>query len=308
MSRRLTTEIFIARSRAIHGDYYDYSKVVYVNHNTEVCIICPVHGDFLQLPYSHMTVGNGCKQCANIKRGKVLTQDFETYKEEVNRIHNNFYDYSKSVFVKGTVPMEIVCPIHGSFWQTPNAHKVGKGCKSCGHERIADSHRHDYTVFLEKAILKHNSFYTYPDIENTYKDGKTEIPIRCPDHGIFMQKPSIHVRGHGCKKCCHSVSKPEIEVQEFVKSLGIEIENNTRQIIKPKELDIYIPSLKKAIEFNGEWWHYNPKNPECRGDTYHEDKTRRCLELGIELLHIRERDWINDREGVEKQIIELINN
>ena len=49
---RLTTEDFIAMARDVHGDRYDYSKVEYVNSKTKVCIICPIHGEFWQIPSS----------------------------------------------------------------------------------------------------------------------------------------------------------------------------------------------------------------------------------------------------------------
>jgi hypothetical protein len=43
---KLTTEEFIAKAKAVHGDRYDYSKVEYVNASTKVCIICKKHGEF----------------------------------------------------------------------------------------------------------------------------------------------------------------------------------------------------------------------------------------------------------------------
>lgn len=60
---RITTEEFIRRAKEIHGDRYDYSKVVYTNAITKVCIICPIHGEFWQTPNSHLS-GKGCKKCA----------------------------------------------------------------------------------------------------------------------------------------------------------------------------------------------------------------------------------------------------
>ena len=50
MSRKKTREEFIAEAKAIHGDRYDYSKVVYMDANTKVSIICPIHGEFWQIP------------------------------------------------------------------------------------------------------------------------------------------------------------------------------------------------------------------------------------------------------------------
>lgn len=46
MSRKKTREEFIAEAKQVHGDKYDYSKVVYIDANTKVSIICPIHGGF----------------------------------------------------------------------------------------------------------------------------------------------------------------------------------------------------------------------------------------------------------------------
>lgn len=59
----LTQDEFIAKSKDMHGDKYDYSKVNYINNRTPVTIICPEHGEFKQLPYEH-TRGKGCNTCA----------------------------------------------------------------------------------------------------------------------------------------------------------------------------------------------------------------------------------------------------
>lgn len=66
MSKKLTTEEFIEKARKIHGNKYDYSKVVYVNSQTKVCIICPIHGEFWQRPNDHLN-GYGCNKCGIIK-------------------------------------------------------------------------------------------------------------------------------------------------------------------------------------------------------------------------------------------------
>ena len=51
---KIDTELFIKRAREIHGDKYDYSKTVYINAKTKVCITCPIHGEFWVLPHSHL--------------------------------------------------------------------------------------------------------------------------------------------------------------------------------------------------------------------------------------------------------------
>lgn len=61
-NRQLTTEEFIKKAKKVHGDKYDYSNAKYYRNNKKVCIICPEHGEFLQMPYSHLN-GRGCPQC-----------------------------------------------------------------------------------------------------------------------------------------------------------------------------------------------------------------------------------------------------
>lgn len=59
---RSNSEHFIEKARKIHGNRYDYSKVVYKKLDEPVCIICPKHGEFWQTPHSHYA-GNGCQRC-----------------------------------------------------------------------------------------------------------------------------------------------------------------------------------------------------------------------------------------------------
>ena len=62
MSKKSTTGEFISKSKLIHGDKYDYSKVEYVNNHSKVCIICPEHGEFWQTPANHLK-NRGCPIC-----------------------------------------------------------------------------------------------------------------------------------------------------------------------------------------------------------------------------------------------------
>jgi hypothetical protein len=64
----MSLDEFIARAKLIHepkGRFYDYSKVVYINKNTPVEIICPIHGSFMQRPHDHLSKRAGCPKCKN---------------------------------------------------------------------------------------------------------------------------------------------------------------------------------------------------------------------------------------------------
>ena len=92
MSKRVTTADFIRRAREVHGDRYDYSKVLYRAAIKKVTIICPEHGEFEQTPANHCT-GHGCRECGG---NKPLT--LERFIERANKIHNGRYDYSRVEF------------------------------------------------------------------------------------------------------------------------------------------------------------------------------------------------------------------
>lgn len=98
------------------------------------------------------------------------------------------------------------------------------------------------------------------------------------------------------------VSKPEIEISEFIKSFGVECENGNRSVLNGKELDIYIPSLKFAIEYNGNFWH----NDKIIDKNKHLNKTELCKKKGIKLLQIFEDEYFNNKEIVFKKIRHII--
>ena len=120
-----TTEEWIVSARKIHGDKYDYSNVEYVNNSTKVCIICPVHGEFWQIPINHIK-GYGCPKC-----GGNYIPTTEEWIASARKVHGDKYDYSKVKYVNNKTKVCIICPEHGEFWQTPSDHKQGAGCPKC---------------------------------------------------------------------------------------------------------------------------------------------------------------------------------
>lgn len=68
MGKNLTTTEFVTKAKFVHGDKYDYSKSVYIGSKSKLKIICPIHGEFEQLPFAHIQ-GQGCPQCYHIVLG-----------------------------------------------------------------------------------------------------------------------------------------------------------------------------------------------------------------------------------------------
>ena len=173
--RRLTNfRNFLIKARKVHGDKYDYSKVVYVNSYTKIEIVCSIHGSFYQIPNSHIH-GSGCPMCFIDKCKKTKEQ----FIKEANLIHNNKYDYSLVQYINSSTPVQIICPIHGIFKQTPEKHICNKhGCPKCGK-----SQRKTTQEFIEDAHKVHGDFFDYSLVN--YVNAKTPIKIICPIHGIF---------------------------------------------------------------------------------------------------------------------------
>jgi hypothetical protein len=92
MPRKLTQTEFIDRSIAVHGNKYDYSRAEYTTGNKPIRIICPIHGEFMQLASGHLA-GYGCILCAGVK---LKTTD--EFISDARKIHGNKYDYSLVVY------------------------------------------------------------------------------------------------------------------------------------------------------------------------------------------------------------------
>jgi hypothetical protein len=120
------TEIFIEKAKQIHGDRYVYSKVNYVNADTQVLIICKEHGEFTQIPDFHINRKCGCPKCSNNVKFSLLE-----FIDKANQIHNNKYVYSKVEYSNNRKHIIIICKKHGEFTQIPFVHLLGHGCPSC---------------------------------------------------------------------------------------------------------------------------------------------------------------------------------
>lgn len=99
---------------------------------------------------------------------------------------------------------------------------------------------------------------------------------------------------HQTKSCGHNtgISNAEKEVADFIKSLGFTVIENDKTILNGKELDIYIPDRKLAVEYNGSYWH----NSAVKGTDYHKNKTLGCAQKGIDLVHIFDYEWKNEHK------------
>lgn len=131
-----TKESFIEKARKIHGDKYDYSKVVYEKSDIPVTITCRKCGhDFSQNPNSHL-MGHGCRFCASEENSLRQRMPFSDFLAECRKHYGTKYDYSKVQYVNANSIITVICPKHGEFSVKRDLHTSGKqGCPYCKRDR-----------------------------------------------------------------------------------------------------------------------------------------------------------------------------
>ncbi|MDR0676127.1 MAG: DUF723 domain-containing protein [Elusimicrobiota bacterium] len=170
-----SAEQFIKESNKIHNDKYDYSLVKYTGNKNKIKIICPIHGEFLQSPLSHLH-GKGCPKCYGNKK---LTQ--KEFIEKANEIHIYKYDYSLVEYKNIRTKIKIVCPKHGEFLQSPSAHLFQKqGCPIC-KESIGE--RKLSKIFLENNI----KFETQKRFSSCRDKNPLPFDFYLPEHNICIE-------------------------------------------------------------------------------------------------------------------------
>lgn len=225
--KKLTTEEFIARAKAVHGDRYDYSKTEYVNATTKICITCKRHGDFLQRP-SHHTDGRGCPKCAsdiNAAQMRLWTKkrcrevalrytEMKAFRTECKEAYNAAL---KHKWLKDYTWLSYKIDVS----------KPKKKKQSYTQEEIIKKLR---SIFGER--------YSYEKVE--YKAMKVPITLICHEknangveHGEFMMRPDNIFSGkQGCPKCY----------------------NDRRSRIQRKPVETFIEEAKKV---HGELYEYH---------------------------------------------------
>jgi len=172
---KYSTEQFIENAKKVYGEKHDYDLVNYMDSESFVKIICPIHGVFEKRPRCYLQ-GKGCQKCGYERIAKIQTLTHEEALAKCIEVHGDNYDYSKYTYTNSYTKSTIICKIHGEFEQTSNAHSKGVGCPRCGEE----SHwkRSDY---IKKANGRKCTFYTlrcFNDQEEFYKIGITMRTIK----------------------------------------------------------------------------------------------------------------------------------
>lgn len=210
-NRALTTDKFIEKSRTKYGDKYSYEKTVYTRKEADLTITCPFHGDITIRASAHLWSRHGCPKCdfeipRAIKKQKIL--------EKAKEVHAGKYIYNKVQYVNMNDPVEIVCPIHGSFWQKLYNHAIlSTGCPNCAR----GSDKLSLEEFISKSKTVHGDKYDYSKVK--YETNASLVTITCLKHGDFVQRAASHLAGNKCKKC--HVEEIRNTTEEFIQQANL---------------------------------------------------------------------------------------
>ena len=284
----------------VHQDSYSYEEFTeYKNNHQKIDIYCKKHDFYFNQAISSHKSGIGCPKCGNEKCHKIKTTKEDFVKKATDKYGDRF-DYSLIEYNGIKKTGTIICKEHGEFQQVLIEHLKGVGCKKCKSNSYSKSKLSNTEEFIVKANKKHNNYYTYENSE--YTGARNNIKITCPIHGDFTQISQNHLIGHACVKCGNkSVSKVEEEVIEFLIDY-VEVETSNRNILNGSEIDIFIPSKGMGIEFNGLYWH----SDKFKDDNYHLNKTKKCEDKGLTLIHIFEDEWRDKKDIVKSRLLNSI--
>lgn len=299
-------------------DVFKFNEKDYNGMSSPIEMTCSREHVFIIDAHTHLREKSkgGCMQCSNIEAGirKSYTQEDCIHHFKIS--HGERYDYSLVNYVDSLTPVTIICKIHGEFQQIPVSHKQGSGCKECGFKQLAETKTRSDQEWIDKARIVHGYKYNYLRVFREI-DLKNRVffHIRCPNGHIFTQRCEHHLQGNGCGSCSSRFSKPQIEWLNYI-AVEEDIQYGQSGEFKPPGINIFVDGYSSEtntiFEFQGDFWHGNPKsfdqsliNPRTRstyGELFAKTLIRKSkLEsLGYRVVEMWEYDWNRGKLAVKK--------
>jgi len=161
--------------------------------------------------------------------------------------------------------------------------KEGNDCKTCIRNKEEAERVVNYIVSFDYKVEDFN-----------YKNAHEHLTLVCLKEHKFKITWTNFQQGHRCPTCMNRISTQQLEIAGIYRALGIEVKDNDRKILYPKELDVLFPHHKVAIEYCGLYWHSDQRDNMT--SSYHYDKMTECNKKGIRLITIFEDEWLNNKD------------
>lgn len=198
MPKKLTADIFIQKARIVHGDKYDYSRIIYNGILKKITIVCPKGHLFEQSPDHHLYRNQGCPFCLPNKK---LTQT--EFLQRMMKLYGNSLIFDKAIYQNNFTNVSVICPKHGGFTKVPSELFIGNGCVKCSFDikktagetvRISQE---DFINNIDKHYPKRFSF-----VKSVFRGIMEPFIITCYKHGdILVNQARNIVRFEPCAEC-----------------------------------------------------------------------------------------------------------
>ena len=263
----------------------------YVDKKTKITIECDKQHIFTKtykefMRRGHCTIGECLDSCK---------LDYEFVKKEIESV--NGYKLLSEVYVGNNEKMKIWCPVNSHIFELSYAKFMArKQCPCTRYERSGSKKRNSYEYVKEQVEKR----IDYKFIDENYKSCRTKILIECPNgHEFRMGFHNFTKNMQNCPKCSNNgSSKPEREIQAYIVEHHPDVimfRNDRTMIIGPKgrflELDVWMPGIKKAIEYGADYYHSDKYKKKC--DVI---KVQWCKDNNIDYMVIHEKIWVKNKD------------
>lgn len=307
--QKFTAEYFLAEAQRIHGGKFIYDMTNFKDSSSKISAFCVEHKvTFHPNVGDHIRKKTQCPKCKMDKliaaiSAKGMCASMGVFLTRAKEVHGDDYNYSHVVLGRVVDPIEVHCnkkPWHPPFFPTPNNHITNRtGCPICARETNGENKRQTTGEYVADCVAVHGDKYDYSKVEYTHAHNM--VTITCKKCGDFQQIAYDHKGGHGCARCSNTVSKPQNDIVDMLRSKGLQVVSDYK-LPSGLEIDAYCTDLKIGFEYNGLRWH----SDEFVKNTYHLGKTVEAEYNGVQLVHIFEDEWLYNREVCESWILSKV--
>jgi hypothetical protein len=261
--------------------------------NCFICKKCKKQYSQLFMIYKKSKTGS-CSTCNKLDGGpKSLNYDYVKNiieKKGVKLLSTEYKSYYK--------PLTLQCKCGNIYKQKFIIFYQGNGgrCKKCVN---SVNYKLNFTKEKVKEVENKYKIKIISEIKNT----RQKVKFMCECGNIVENRKLNNIlyrHDTKCRNCTANTSNFEEQIYSFIKEIySGDIITNSRSIIPPLELDIYIPEKNIAFECDGLYWHSEGNGKD---KNYHLNKTKECEKKGIQLIHIFENEWFN-KQNIVKSIV-----
>jgi hypothetical protein len=271
---------------------YDYTllSTEYKNNKQKILIECN-KGHKSYIMFNSFQNGHRCPTCFGTPK--------YSFKHVKEIIEADGYTLLSNTYENNKKPLQLMCNLGHKYNACFSAWVHNQRCPKCGEIKSSEKQRYPY-----EKIVKDFSSVGYTLNSQKYYNNRSPLYVTCDKGHIYTTTYGSFKSGARCNECLKKRSLAEKEIEDYLKfNCKFQVNlNDKTQILNYKtnkqlELDFYFPELKKAIEFNGEYWH-SKENVKQR-DTI---KRKQCKEKNIDLLIINEKEWLTNKNFVFNKI------